>query len=291
MMLRSQKGFVLSFALFILALYLVVFSQLQSTHLREIHGDELRVWQQFQAARFVADARLDLNGLLDQQLRLDQNATGVDLFLRGKLPSDLNHYTNLLRYQTGLQRMGSDQNLVAWVDLNTFVVDRNIIGRTDHNVVWKQPANASRISIYAETAAAVPRVLDINISADSSYSSTSAWTLDNNGDTQIRLRYEDDNSEHDFISTGWGTKTSNYTYTIDFNTTPTTRLTITYGLIDGNNGSMRIDNNNTAVVNVHYALRWQTAADANTVRAGYDFPLSVYGNDINVIQSTQWVYE
>ncbi len=287
----KEKGFVLSFALFILALYLVVFSQLQSTHLREINGNEIRVWQQFQAARFMVDARMDLNTLLDQQLRLDQNATGVDLFLRGKLPSDLNHYTNLLRYQTGIQRMGMDQNIVAWLDLNRFVGDLNITGRTDHAVVWKQPVNTSRISVFAESSASVPRIIDINITASAAYLSSTAWTLDGNGDTYIRFQYQDDNSEHDFVSTGWGTKTNSYTYTIDFNTTPSSRVLISYGLIDGNNGSVRVDNNNTAELDVSYSIRWQTAADANTVRAGYDFPLYVYGRDINVIETTQWMYE
>ncbi len=284
----------LSFALFILALYIVVYAQLQASHLHELRANEYRVWQQTRAAQLSADLRLDLNALLNQSLFLDQNTSGVNLFLRGSLPSDLNTYTNLLRYQSQAQKLGQDSNVWAWIDLNTFVQDLNIIGRTDHNTVWKQPIDMTRLSLYSEQASNFPQIIDVNIYSNREYAILTPWTLDASGDTYIRFHFEDSNSGHDFTSTGWGSVSSNYTYLIDFNTTPSSSIELTFGSIDGNRGSMRIDTSDysdSVALQVDYAMRWQTAADATPVRAGYDFPLTIQGKDINVIQSTQWVYE
>ncbi|QQR92136.1 MAG: hypothetical protein IPJ89_03155 [Candidatus Iainarchaeum archaeon] len=290
----DKKGFVLSFALFILALYIVVYAQLQASHLHELRANEYRVWQQTRAAQLSADLRLDLNALLNQSLVVDQNDIGVNLFLRGSLPSDLNVYTNLLRYQSQIQKLGQDSNIVAWLDLNAFVQDLNIIGRTDHNTVWKQPIDMSRITIYSEQSSNFPEIIDINIHSNREYVTLTPWTLDASGDTYIRFRFEDSNSGHDFTATGWGSVGNDYTYLIDFNTTPSSYIALTFGTIDENRGSLRIqpyDSSDMTPLQVDYSIRWQTAADATPVRAGYDLPLSIMGKDINVIQSTQWVYE
>ncbi len=287
----KRAGFVLSFALFILALYILVYAQLQSSHLQALNVSEGKGWQLFSSSRLAWDLTLDLNTLLDQHLSLDQNVSDVSLFMHGSLPSDLNRYTNLLRYQSNAVQLGRDYNLFVQLDLNRFAQDLNLVGRTDHNMVWKEPVSSRRISWYSERSQVIPTRIDINVIADRDYNRLAAWTLIGSGNTYIRFFYQDTNSNHDFTSEGWARSSTAYNYFIDFNTIPSSRLSVTYGPIDGNNGSFRIDNNNTSNLRVDYKIRIQMTADANATRAGYDLPLTIRGNDINVIQSTQWIYD
>ena len=286
----QHRGFVLSFAILVIALFILVYAQLQSEQLRGLRLNAAQTWNQTLPSRFALDARLDLNTLLDQRLRMEQNATNVNVWLSGSLPSPLSLQTNLLRYQTQLVSLGRDFNLYAFLDLNGIMADGNMVGRTDTNLTWKQNLNTSALVFYPGNTISNPNRVDINIYADKNYSSVNAWSLDGSGDAYVKLKYTDQNTNHTITSEGWFTFAGTKTYSWVFEN-GASQLTLTVGRVNGNNGSLFLDNNHAASLNVSYAVQWNMDANTSSTRAGYDWPLTARGKDANVVQTTEWVYE
>lgn len=289
-MIRSNKGFVLSMALFMMAVFLLIYAQIYSESLFNRQIDKATIWDKSLAGRFGIDAKLDLNRLIDQRTKLDQNTTNVQFYIAGRLPSPLSTQANLLRYQLDIASLAMDQNLTAFFDLNSTISDGNTTGKLDNGWTWKEKLNTSRIHFYPAATIARPKTIDVNITAEATYYDTNAWSLDSNGDVYVSLRYSDQNGSHTTTSSGFVTWGDLKTYTWIFNS-GTYGIKLMIGRLNDTNGSMTLDHNGYSSFDATYSIH--TSFDANTTptRLGYVIPLTVGGNDANAVEMIQWLYE
>jgi hypothetical protein len=284
----GKKGFVLSLSLFLLAIGMLVFSQIYAENAFERQSDASERWSDMRPLRLSIDAGRDLNLLLDQRIRLTEDSDEVFFSIRGRLPSSLSMQTNLLRYQTALREWARDQNTYAFLDLNATISDGNITGRLDNGFDWKTNLNTSRIHFYPTDVNAIPNRIDINIAVDSVYSDSNAWSLSSDGNLYINLRYTDQNTSHTTTSSGyagvgdlnryiWRYSSGQYGITLDV------------GKLNDRNGSLILDHNGYSSFGMTYSIRYTFDANTTPTRAGYVLPLTMSGKDANAIQSVQWL--
>lgn len=285
------RGFVLSFTVLTLALFILIYAQIQSEHLFKLRLQESNLEQRTLPLRFALDARADLNMLLDERVRVDQNSTNADTWISGTLPSPIAFSTVLARYQTGLSSLGRDANLSVLLDLNAVFSDENVTGRLSNGLIWKRNFSGNKAIIAPLTTAFLPENYDINLTASLPSTSTSPWSLNESGNIYVTLRYTDQNTGHTTASAGWLTANSTakeYTWTYGGGSA---LLSLRVGLLDRNAGSLFLDNNNTSALDVKYTIHVTQDANGSTpTLAGYDLPLSVIGPDGNFIAgATQWL--
>jgi hypothetical protein len=285
-----SRGFVLSMSIFMMAVFLLLFAQIYTEHLHDRQLDKTSQWNQFHPFHLAMDAKRDLNHLLDQRIYVTQDSQDIHVSIRGKLPSPLNMTNNLLRYQDDLQAWAQDQNIYAFIDLNETISDGNIHGRMDHGYEWKEKLNTSRIHFYPTDENVFPTRIDINISAESSYSETTPWSLGVDGDTYVVLRYTDQNTSHTTTSSGHVTLGETETYAWRYSS-GLYGITLEIGLLNDTNGSLVLDNNGSSSFTATYSMTFTFDANTTPSRIGYVLPLTVIGKDANVVQDVQWIYE
>ncbi|MEK6902652.1 MAG: hypothetical protein AABX02_03650, partial [archaeon] len=198
-----SRGFVLSFAVLTIAMFIFIFARLEADHLFLSRYSQSHAWSALSPARIAADAGMDLNALIDQRFRMDQNQTDVILSFGGTLPGPVGNRTNWLRYQTALHNWGHDANVDLVLDLNQTFADGNVVGRTNTGFVWEQNLDANRIIFYTTNSFSQPNEIDINITSESAYTSKNAWALLGGGDVLVKWRYTDQNTNHTDSNTGW----------------------------------------------------------------------------------------
>lgn len=285
------RGFVLSFAVLTLGLFILILAQLQAEQQFSLRIQNHELWQTTLPFRFGQDAKMDLNTILDERLTVDQNSVDVNLFIQGQLPSSLDVLNNLLRYQTGLAGLARDLNLLASMDLNNLISDGNVVGRTSSNFQWKKKLSSDEIIFHPSTNFNIPNRIDVNIYSGLPYTSMNPWSLDSNGDVFVVLNYSDQNTSHDFNSTGWFTAAGAIkTYSLTYGS-GSSQLNISVGKINRLNGSFWIDNTNPSALTVQYAVKLHLDANTGYTRVGYDIPLTIMGTDANVVETTQWIIE
>lgn len=286
----SSRGFVLSMAVFMMAVFLLLFAQIYSENLYHRQLDKTRQWDQSAAIRIATDLKRDLNLLVDQRLYLIQDSSDVNFLIRGRLPSPLSMQANLLRYQTTLSSWTADQNVYAFLDLNATIADGNVWGTLDNGYHWKEKFNHSRIHFYPTAAIAIPQRIDVNISAESIYTDVNAWSLGSDGNTYVTVQYTDQNTSHDTTLSGWVTlgETKDYTWRY---ASGQYGITLRIGQLNDTNGSLILDHNGYSSFAVDYAIAFSFDANTTPTRAGYVLPLTTRGNDSNVVESVQWIYE
>lgn len=285
---NGSRGFVLSFSVLMIALFIVVFARLEADHLFGLRYSQSQEWSSLSPARMGGDASFDLNTLIDQRFRLDQNTTTVILSYGGSLPSPVGNRANWLRYQSTLRNWGRDANVFMFLDLNHTILDGNVLGRTNTGFIWEQNIDTNRIIFYSRTHLTQPLGIDINIVSESSYTSRSPWTMSGSGDVLVKWRYTDLNSSHTDTNTGYLSFANTNRYDWVYGNGSYRFSIILVNSPDGN--SFILDNNAPGSLTVRYATK--IIIDANTVptRAGYDLPLTSYRGDTNYYQGTQWVY-
>lgn len=283
----STRGFVLSMSLFMLAVFLLLFAQLYAEHSFDRQFDQSQLWSDARPLRVAVDAGRDLNLLLDQRIALVQSEDDVNVHVRGRLPSPLSMQANLLRYQSSLSAWASDQNVYAFLDLNSTISDGNITGFLENGYYWKEKLNTSRIHFYPSASIAIPSRIDINISAESTYTDANAWSLSSDGNTYVTLRYTDQNTSHTTTSTGYILLGDTHSYTWRFsNGTYGIRLDV--GRLNDVNGSVIIDHNGYSSFDATYSVALSFDANVTPSRVGYVIPLTVIGSDANVVSPIQW---
>ncbi len=286
----SSRGFVLSFAIFVVALLVLVHAQLQANQLYALRFSGASAWQETHPFRLADDAGMDLNTLLDQRVQLDQNADTVFLTLQGALPSPLSMSQNLQRYQSSLQSLGTLSHESVFLDLNSTLNDGNVVGQTNTGLRWKKNLATNKLLIFPTNIFSRPRRIDVNLYVDHAYATASASGLSGSGDMFVSLFYSDSNTAHDSNVSGW----MNYTQTKVYSGTYSngaSAFSLRLGLVDGNNASISIDNNNTANLSVTYSIRVLLDANTTPTRVGYAFPLTIVGSDANVVEEWQYVDE
>lgn len=287
---KEPRGFVLSFATFALALFILLYAQLQATQLYDLRSHALEVHQKNYSARFFEDAMRDYNALLDQHLHLDQNQIVAKLTLSGRTPSPLDVSANLLRYQRDLATLGRDLNLFVFLDLNATIADGNITGRTNSGLVWKQTLDTSEnMQVYSSTQNSNPLALDINLSVDlnaasHTYNNPSQTT----SDFTLTLRYTDTNSGNTYSVTRTIDKNTTHTDTWLYSADDTTKTLILTIAPQGN--GVRVALTHASGFTTTYALRWDFRNGATGMRAGYEIPLTVRAADSNTTSTLPWIY-
>lgn len=291
-----NKGFVLSFSTFALALFLVIFAQIQAAHIQTVQWDASDVTQLARPARVMRDVSLDFNALTGTALRVDQNSTHATLFVSGLLPSPLSLSTNLLRYQTNVARWGRDSNTFVGLDFNQTISSQQLSGRTNHGLSWYHSLDTNTFYAAPRSTGFFPQKIDVNITSDVAHGNGASDLIITNGDSnpdsdyQLTLRYSDTNASHAFTTT-YNLDADDY-YVYQF----------TYSSPDGNGikffeiGSFRGTPTPYAVVlrgdlNVTwtYAVSIQLPNDENGTRGGWDVNSTFRGKDFNVDTNTVWV--
>lgn len=277
-------------ALFMMAVFLLLFAQIYSESLFHRQLDKTTQWNQYLPLRLAGDAKHDLNLLLDQRIYLTQDSSDVAFTLKGKLPSPLSMQANLYRYQTFLSSWAVDQNVYGFLDLNATIADGNITGQLDNGYTWKENLTTSRIHTYPSAAIAVPSRIDLNIAVESMYTDTNAWSLGSDGNTYVSLRYTDQNSDHTATSTGYITLGDMHQYRWRY-ASGQYGITLNIGLLNDTNGSLILDHNGYSSFSASYSIQYTFDANTTPTRAGYVLPITFVGTDSNVVQSVQWLYE
>ncbi|MEK6970995.1 MAG: hypothetical protein AABW68_04915 [archaeon] len=286
----SSRGFVLSISLFLMAVFLVSYAQLYSDSLVGKQLDQSRQWDSFLPARLAEDAGLDLLPLMGQGVVLDRNTTNLFLTIQGELPPLLPWEDNLLAYQSSLSQWAIDQNVRAFLDLNQMIDDGNLSGTLSHGYAWDSSLDGERVHFYPTIPSRVPLRIDLNVIVESSYTGTSPFTLAEDGNTFLRLRYVDQNSSHTSTVSGYLAEGDLYAYGWTYGN-GSTSLQLNAGNVGDVNGSILLDHNGASSFSVEYSVRFYFDANADAVRVGYALPLSFWGADVNTLQDVQWVDE
>ncbi|MDP2665970.1 MAG: hypothetical protein Q8P05_00500 [Candidatus Diapherotrites archaeon] len=292
MAIRMNKGFVLSFATFVLALFLLLFAQLMATHFFGLQVDRSEGWTLLRPLRVAQDISLDFNSLLDQHLRIDQNDTHASLFMNGFIPSPLDLNGNLQAYSSRLTTFGEDQNLLISLGLTQTLTDGNLTGRTDTGLVWKQSLDTNTLILLASNERTHPLILDINAIADRNAGTYTPLSVGEEGDADVRvyLHYRDTNAS----------QTVTEIYDLDYDLSYTASWTYSPPMGGNDTFSIRFLSGegegtyqmilaNPSVAKVKYAVRWDMLNDINGTRGGYDLNLTIRGIDANVDTNTIWV--
>lgn len=289
---KKSRGFVLSFSTFALALFLVIFAQIQYAHIHQMELDAGGIHQLSTPGRVLRDIALDFNILVGNSIRIDQNSTNATTFISGNIPSPLNHSANLLRYQSGLFSLGRDVNTSIFLDLNN-TMDANLVrARTNKGLVWTQNMDANDITITPLSSLFYPNEIIITILSDAGWENilTSVTNINPLDDIVLTtINYSDTNSTHstagswtlgptDFLSLQYDYLMGGTTYT----------KTITVG--DGGTTPFQTTLSGDTQVNWKYTLAYTTPNDSNGTRAGYDFNTTIRGIDFNSDTNTIWTY-
>ncbi len=290
----GKRGFVLSFSTFALAIFLVVFAQLQYSHLQTLQLDASDIHQTSTPARVLRDMALDFNSLLGQNYRVDQNLTHTIITFSGKFPEPLDDWNNLLRYQTGLITLGRDTNTSIFLDLNQMMGDRNIVGRSNRHLKWWKTFDENSLLIQSTDSNHMPIIIDVNITSSIPF------------DTNVRIlslglttwpytfHYRDTNSSHSFSETesagNFAGKSYNLTYTGSDGNSHT--LNVGFGSIVDSDASapLLIEIRGNTNVEWSYAVSATYLNDLNGTRMGYDIDTTIRGNDMNIDTNTIWTW-
>ncbi|MFH0970143.1 MAG: hypothetical protein V1776_01645 [Candidatus Diapherotrites archaeon] len=284
----TTKGFVLSFSLFVMGIFLILYAQLYAENGFEQRMDSAVIWEDSSIARFALDAQADLNRVLDQFVSLDQNETNGWISIRGRLPSLLDVEENIQSYRDDLVVFGRDVNILVTMDLTDILEDGNVMGHADNSFWWKEKLDTSRIQFWNENVLGKPTQIDININVESQYVDVNAWVLDDNGNILVNLSYADQNTQHAFTSSGYISDENTVAYHWIFDD-GASGVTLQLGKINGINGSGILDTNDSANLALAYSFRFTFDANTAPTRLGYDIPLSLSGKNATMQMSTQWV--
>lgn len=277
-------------ALFMMAVFLLLFAQIYSENAYNRQLDKTTHWDQSAPLRLAMDAKRDLNLLLDQHIRLIQDSSDVNFSIAGKLPSPLSAQANLLRYQSFLSNWAADQNVYAFLDLNATISDGNVWGQLDNGYHWKEKFNHSRIHFYPSSSIAIPTRIDINLDVESNYVDVNAWSLGSDGNTYVHVRYTDQNTSHTATLAGWITTGETHHYTWRY-ASGQYGVALSIGLLNDVNGSLILDHNGHSSFITDYSIAFSFDANTTPTRAGYVLPLTTSGSDANVMEGVQWIYE
>ncbi len=294
----KSRGFVLSFAILTVALFILVYAQIQSEQLFSLRYHDSQTWENTLPLRAAQDASMDLNALYNQRISVDQNSTNVYLTVGGIIPVPLSFSSNIMRYQNSLASLGRDLNLSIFADFNAVISDGNLLGQTNTGFSWKQGMDRNMFYGYSQNAFARPTRIDINLSVDSNYNASNSWSLNpTTGDVYIILNYSDTNSQHDSSSSGWADYIDLNVFTWQYEVPLSgggfgnRAITLSIGQIDQNQGAFLLDNNGGHALTLTYSIRFSLDANTSLTRAGYSVPLRVVGPDANVVQGVQYLYE
>ncbi len=296
---KKPRGFVLSFSTFALAIFLVVFAQLQYSHLQTLQLDASDIHQISTPARVLRDIALDFNTLTGQTIAIDQNSGTAIITLSGKRPNVLSTEDNLLRYQTNLFRFGRDTNTSIFLDLNQTIADGKLWGRTNRGLQWREGTDNNRFRVFPPDINFNPISITINIYSELAYTSVAA-----NVDLGIlqlppaavylTINYTDVNADHNITYQSYAVNIGGYNIHASYDVNG---VTVVKRLEVGVSEDTSVDPewfgtsiSGAPTVPWTYSITYAMPNDANGTRAGYDINTTIRGSDMNIDTNTIWTY-
>ncbi|MEK6821297.1 MAG: hypothetical protein AABY11_02780, partial [archaeon] len=249
--------------------------------------ERARIWEDAVVGRWAGDIAMDMNRLLDQRVYLQQDENNTLVRVRGRLPSALNTEANILRYQQDIRALGSDANILIFLDANQAAADENVTGVSNVGLQWRFNFDTNRVVFIPLSDVNIPNAIDINLAVESSYSSVDLDTLSVDGNVPITIRYSDQNTSHASTITGYLNENLSYVLTWWFED-DAVPLVMTLSRNSGGRFGMKLDTNANAVP-VTYSVAYSLDSNAEISRAGYDFPLTILGSDSNYFSDAIWV--
>ncbi|MBS3058805.1 MAG: hypothetical protein J4224_00060 [Candidatus Diapherotrites archaeon] len=233
-----MKGFVISISALLLLSALLVFSQFYLNLNLERESEVVSVFSVEKAGFVKSDLSFDLNKLLETSVDVNRGVSFTEIFLRDKLPSDLNKL-NVLGLRSFLSSVyAKQQNISIEVDFNKLVDGKTELVFSNALQYDYSYANDTNVFFYVPASDSNVTVFDINVTVNDSVVSSIPWSLNPSGDINVSLRYEDGNGV--ITSSGKLDSSTLNTFTFNYSGNPNDSFSVEIGAIEGSQKALRI---------------------------------------------------
>ena len=275
-----MKGFVISISALLLLSALLVFSQFYLNLNLERESEVVSVFSVEKAGFVRSDLSVDLNKLLETSVDVNRGVSFTEIFLRDKLPSDLNKL-NVLGLRSFLSSVyAKQQNISIEVDFNKLVDGKTELVFSNALQYDYSYANDTNVFFYVPASDSNVTVFDINVTVNDSVVSSIPWSLNPSGDINVSLRYEDGNGV--ITSSGkLGSSTLN-TFTFNYSGNPNDSFSVEIGAIEGSQKALRISESfDNAATRSSISVRAVVPSSSDNLYWFYDADLNFSVADVN----------
>ena len=267
------KGFLFTLSVFLLLGFLLSFSVYYSPKPRDL-SKELTTSLKIEKAAYVADdLEIDLNRLLGVNLDLNNQSTTAIATIDDRLPSDFNRLA-LSAWETFVTGPYA-QTISSTIDLNTAgMTDANAELFFSNGIQYLfTSTDANSVQLFVPGGDTNFTNLDINLFVNDDLNNSAPW-VPGTGDTNVTLRYGDNNAANAVFSSGLLSSTAATQYLLRYSSLSTDSLTITFGRLAGSDAGIRIEDsidNPATVVKLRIKFTVASPGKPLTVSANVDF--------------------
>jgi len=274
------KGFVISISALLLLSALLVFSQFYLNLNLERESEVVSVFSVEKAGFVRSDLSVDLNKLLETSVDVNRGVSFTEIFLRDKLPSDLNKL-NVLGLRSFLSSVyAKQQNISIEVDFNKLVDGKTELVFSNALQYDYSYANDTNVFFYVPASDSNVTVFDINVTVNDSVVSSIPWSLNPSGDINVSLRYEDGNGV--ITSSGKLDSSTLNTFTFNYSGNPNDSFSVEIGAIEGSQKALRISESfDNAATRSSISVRAVVPSSSDNLYWFYDADLNFSVADVN----------
>ena len=275
-----MKGFVISISALLLLSALLVFSQFYLNLNLERESEVVSVFSVEKAGFVRSDLSVDLNKLLETSVDVNRGVSFTEIFLRDKLPSDLNKL-NVLGLRSFLSSVyAKQQNISIEVDFNKLVDGKTELVFSNALQYDYSYANDTNVFFYVPASDSNVTVFDINVTVNDSVVSSIPWSLNPSGDINVSLRYEDGNGV--ITSSGKLDSSTLNTFTFNYSGNPNDSFSVEIGAIEGSQKALRISESfDNAATRSSISVRAVVPSSSDNLYWFYDADLNFSVADVN----------
>ena len=276
----NLKGFVISISALLLLSALLVFSQFYLNLNLERESEVVSVFSVEKAGFVKSDLSFDLNKLLETSVDVNRGVSFTEIFLRDKLPSDLNKL-NVLGLRSFLSSVyAKQQNISIEVDFNKLVDGKTELVFSNALQYDYSYANDTNVFFYVPASDSNVTVFDINVTVNDSVVSSIPWSLNPSGDINVSLRYEDGNGV--ITSSGKLDSSTLNTFTFNYSGNPDDSFSVEIGAIEGSQKALRISESfDNAATRSSISVRAVVPSSSDNLYWFYDADLNFSVADVN----------
>ena len=276
----NLKGFVISISVLLILSALLVFSQFYLNLNLERESEVVSVFSVEKAGFVRSDLSFDLNKLLETSVDVNRGVSFTEIFLRDKLPSDLNKL-NVLGLRSFLSSVyAKQQNISIEVDFNKLVDGKTELVFSNALQYDYSYANDTNVFFYVPASDSNVTVFDINVTVNDSVVSSIPWSLNPSGDINVSLRYEDGNGV--ITSSGKLDSSTLNTFTFNYSGNPNDSFSVEIGAIEGSQKALRISESfDNAATRSSISVRAVVPSSSDNLYWFYDADLNFSVADVN----------
>ncbi len=280
-----KKGFVFTASVILIVLILVLFASFYAQKNAESERQILKTSAILKAGFAADDVESDLNELLGLKTSITRNNPVTIITINDSLPSSL-HFSNFSEWSSFVSgNYATQQNASIVINASALADGKAELLFSNGLEYDHQYSNDQNyVKFFNPSGSTNAVTFDVNLvisGAQYDSENSNAWVCPHGGDVNVRLNLKD----------AFGSTIESecqmhahqeYEYEIAF-VGKNGNVKVKFGSIDGNNGSLKIENNlEDSDVNVNIILRTELPKSINPIKAYYNVDLNYAQADVNI---------